>query len=156
MVHTIWSKYLWTQNLKSYTEAWHRRNPDWNQRLAQFKQNANLFKLRSKFILGIIFFRFKNCRPAFTDQPSSGLGSGPSHRDFYKCEDLKDELDLTQPNHELFEIEPMILTNLVRDNSVIAIEAIDPRIETFTTPQKTLVKFTEVTSSASNKKTGFK
>ena len=83
---------------------------------------------------------------------SSGLGSGPSHRDFYKCEDLKDELDLTQPNHELFEIEPMTLANLVRDNSVIAIEAIDPRIETFTT----LVKFTEVTSSASNKKTGFK
>ena len=85
----------------------------------------------------------------------SGLASGPFHRDFYKCEDLKDELDLTQPNHELFEIEPLTLTNLVRDNSLKAIEAIDPRIETFKTPQKTLVKFTEVTSSATNKKTGF-
>ena len=84
-----------------------------------------------------------------------GLGSGPSHRDFYKCEGLKDELDLTQPNHELFEIEPMTLTNLVRDYSEIAIEAIDPRIE-FKTPQKTLVKFTEVNSSAPKKKTGFK
>ena len=53
----------------------------------------------------------------------------------------------------------MTLTNLVRDYSEIAFEAIDPRIETFKTPQKTLVKFTEVNSSASissNKKTGFK
>ena len=91
----------------------------------------------------------------------SGLGSGPSYSDFNKCEDLKDELDLkqTQLNHKLFEIEPSRLTNLVRDNSVIAIEAMDSTIETFKTPQKTLVKFTEVTLSAptsSNKKTGFK
>ena len=88
----------------------------------------------------------------------TSLGFGPSHSNFSKCEDLKDELDLkqTQPNHKLFEINPLILTNWVRDNSEIAIKAIDPRIETFKTPQKTLVKFTEVNSSAPNKKTGFK
>ena len=84
------------------------------------------------------------------------MASGPFHRDFYKCEALKDELDLTQPNHELFEIEPLTLTNLVRDKSLKAIAAIDPRIEKFKTPQKTIVNFTEVTSSATNKKTGFK
>ena len=77
-----------------------------------------------------------------------GLGSGPSHRDFYKCEYVKDELNLTQPNHELFEIEPSRLTTLVRDNSEKAIELIDSTIETF----KTLVKF----KSTPNNKTGFK